>query len=173
MPPWSPGLRATAIPGIRHPGLPVSGRPRFRAFATLASRPPAIRHPGLPASGRPLIKFNAGGRPMKFRPVASAPWRPCRLVALGSGRRGPRVPPPAGLTARRFGRKKTPARGAPAAMPVGAWAWCPRARNQARGWIGGREPVCSCVHSRNKDPRPGGRGDQGASAAAREAAARR
>ena len=30
---------------------------------------------------------------MKFCPVASAPWRPGRLVALGSGRRGPRVPP--------------------------------------------------------------------------------
>jgi hypothetical protein len=30
---------------------------------------------------------------MKFRPVASAPWRPGRLVALGSGGRGPRVPP--------------------------------------------------------------------------------
>jgi len=30
---------------------------------------------------------------MKFRPAASVPVRPGRLVALGSGRRGPRVPP--------------------------------------------------------------------------------
>ena len=30
---------------------------------------------------------------MKFCPVASVPRRPGRLVALGSGRRGPRVPP--------------------------------------------------------------------------------